>query len=202
MSNAAKSSTALLSTHSSSSSENDNLEAAQETVQQLALLQHDSEEEDINDELHEENNDETTKLSEYHAKNYFNSTVDGKDVQVLFAMAIGCHMRNIPSHKDPPFSKSKVKWSRLFLIGNDLDQDAECSITLMTMTMTNKLNTKFMSLLMVRTESLSFANAQPMCYTCGILHTNMTSSILSDNNYDQNQVLMVMPDQVWMQPNL
>ena len=28
----------------------------------------------------------------------------GKDVQVLFAMAIGCHMRNLPSHnKDPPF---------------------------------------------------------------------------------------------------
>ena len=23
-------------------------------------------------------------------------------------MAIGCHLRNLPSHKDPPFSKSKV----------------------------------------------------------------------------------------------
>ena len=90
------------------SSENDNLEAAQETAQQLALLQHDSEEEDNNDELHEENNDEPTKLSEYHAKKYFNSTMGGKDVWVLFAMAIGCHMRNLPSHKDPPFSKSKV----------------------------------------------------------------------------------------------
>ena len=32
----------------------------------------------------------------------------GKDVWVLFAMAIGCHMRNLRSHKDPPFSKSKV----------------------------------------------------------------------------------------------
>ena len=72
------------------------------------MLQHDSEEEDNNDELHEENNDETTKLLEYHAKNYFSSTMGGKDVRVLFAMAIGCHMRNLPSHKDPPFSKSKV----------------------------------------------------------------------------------------------
>ena len=110
MNNAAKSSTALLSTHSSSSSssENDNLEAAQEIAQQLALLQHDSKEEDNIDELYEENNDETTKLSEYHTKNYFNSTMGGKDVRVLFAMAIGCHKRNLPSHKDPPFSKSKV----------------------------------------------------------------------------------------------
>ena len=108
MNNAAKLSTALLSTHSSSSSENNNLEAAQETAQQLALLQHDSKEEDNNNELLEENNDETTKLSEYHAKNYFNSTMGRKDVWALFAMAIGCHMRNLPSHKDPPFSKSKV----------------------------------------------------------------------------------------------
>ena len=91
-----------------SSSENDNLEAAQETAQQLAVLQHDSEEDDNNAELHEENNDETTKLLEYHAKNYFNSTMGGKDVWVLFAMAIGCNMRKLPSHKDPPFSKSKV----------------------------------------------------------------------------------------------
>ena len=106
MNNAAKLSTALLSTHSSSSSETDNIEAAQETAQQLALLQHDSEEEDNNDELHEENNDETTKLLEYHAENYFNSTMGGKDVQVLFAMAIGCHTRNLHSHKHPPFSKS------------------------------------------------------------------------------------------------
>ena len=48
-----------------SSSENINLEVAQETAQQLALLQHGSKEEDNNTELHEENNDETTKLSEY-----------------------------------------------------------------------------------------------------------------------------------------
>ena len=87
-----------------SSSENDNLEAAQETALQLALLQCNSKEDNNNTELHEENNDETTKLLEYHAKNYFNSTMGGKDVH----MAIGCNMRKLPSHKDPPFSKSKV----------------------------------------------------------------------------------------------
>ena len=32
----------------------------------------------------------------------------GKDVRVLFTMAIGCNTRNLPSDKDPPFSKSKV----------------------------------------------------------------------------------------------
>ena len=55
---------------------------------------------------------------------------------------------------------------------------------------------------MEMTESLSFMNAQLMCYTGGILHTNMTFWILSDNNYSPNQVSIVMPDQVWMQPNL
>ena len=97
MNNVSKRSNALLSTHSSTSSENDTLQAAQE----------DSKEEDAinDDELQEENE---TKLSEYHVKNYFNSTMGGKDVRVLFAMAIGCNTRNLPSDKDPPFSKSKV----------------------------------------------------------------------------------------------
>ena len=96
-----------------SSSEDDNLEAAQETAQQHALLHHDSEEDDNNAELHEENNDETTKLSEFHAKNYFNSTMGGKDVWVLFAMAIGCNTRKLRSHKNPPFSKSKVNHTEI-----------------------------------------------------------------------------------------
>ena len=80
MSNVSKRSNALLSANSSTSSGNDTLQAAQE----------DSKEEDVinNDELPEENE---TKLSEYNAKNYFNSTMGGKDVQVLFAMAIGCN---------------------------------------------------------------------------------------------------------------
>ena len=30
-------------------------------------------------------------LTEYHAKNYFNSTMGGKDLRVLFAMAVGCN---------------------------------------------------------------------------------------------------------------
>ena len=95
--NVSKRSNALLAMHSSTSSENDTLQAAQE----------DSKEEDAinDDELQEEN---ATKLSEYHAKNYFNSTMGGMDVRVLFAMGIGCNTRNLPSDKDPPFSKSKV----------------------------------------------------------------------------------------------
>ena len=48
------------------------------------------------------------KLTEHHAKNYFNSTMGGKDLRVLFVMAIGCHSRDIPDHKEPPFSQSKV----------------------------------------------------------------------------------------------
>ena len=97
MSNVSKRSNALLSANSSTSSENDTLQATQE----------DSKEEDVinDDELPEENK---TKLSEYNAKNYFNCTMGGKDVRVLFAMAIGCNTRNLPSDKDPPFSKSKV----------------------------------------------------------------------------------------------
>ena len=102
MNNVSKRSNALLSTHSSTSSENDTLQAAQE----------DSKEEDTinDDELQEENE---TKFLEYHMKNYFNSTMGGKDVRVLFAMAIGCNTRNLPSDKDPPFSKSKVYHTKI-----------------------------------------------------------------------------------------
>ena len=53
------------------------------------------------------------KLTEHHAKNYFNSTMGGKDLRVLFAMAIGCHSRDIPDHKEPPFSQSKVYHSEV-----------------------------------------------------------------------------------------
>ena len=37
----------------------------------------------------------------------------GKDLRVLFAMAIGCHSRDIPDHKEPPFSQSKVYHSEV-----------------------------------------------------------------------------------------
>ena len=53
------------------------------------------------------------KLTEHHAKNYFNSTMGGKDLRVLFAMAIGCHSRDILDHKEPPFSQSKVYHSEV-----------------------------------------------------------------------------------------
>ena len=53
------------------------------------------------------------KLTEHHAKNYFNSTMGGKDLHVLFAMAIGCHSRDILDHKEPPFSQSKVYHSEV-----------------------------------------------------------------------------------------
>ena len=79
--------------------------------QKMTLYRHSKEEDAINDdELQEENE---TKLLEYHAKNYFNSMMGGKDVQVLFAMAIGCNTRNLPSNKDPPFSKSKVYHTKI-----------------------------------------------------------------------------------------
>ena len=45
-----------------------------------------------------------SKLTEFHAKNYFNSTMGGKDLCVLFAMAIGCNSMDLPDHKEPPFS--------------------------------------------------------------------------------------------------
>ena len=48
----------------------------------------------------DEQESSTTKLSPYHAKNYFNSTMGGKDLRVLFAMAIGCTTRDLPEHKD------------------------------------------------------------------------------------------------------
>ena len=51
---------------------------------------------------------EEMKLTEFHDKNYFNSTMGGKDLHVLFAMAIGCHSMDIPDHKDPLFCQSKT----------------------------------------------------------------------------------------------
>ena len=49
-----------------------------------------------------------SKLMEFHAKNYFNSTMGGKDLHVLFAMAIACNSMGVPDHKEPPFSRSKT----------------------------------------------------------------------------------------------
>ena len=52
----------------------------------------------------DEEEEQEPKLTEFQMKNYFNSTMGGKDLQVLFAMAIGCNSMDIPGHKDPPFS--------------------------------------------------------------------------------------------------
>ena len=54
-----------------------------------------------------------SKLTEFHVKNYFNSTMGGKDLRVLFAMAIGCNSMDLPDHKEPPFSRSKTYHSEI-----------------------------------------------------------------------------------------
>ena len=60
------------------------------------------------DDNDDEEQQEEMKLTEFHAKNYFNSTMGSKDLRVLFTMAIGCHSMDIPDHKDPPFCQSKT----------------------------------------------------------------------------------------------
>ena len=56
---------------------------------------------------------EQSKLMEFHAKNYFNSAMGGKDLRVLFAMAIGCNSMDLPDHKEPPFSRLKTYHSEI-----------------------------------------------------------------------------------------
>ena len=66
-----------------------------------------------NDDDDDEEEQEEMKLTEFHAKNYFNSTMGGKDLRVLFAMAIGIHSMDIPDHKDPLFCQSKTYHSEI-----------------------------------------------------------------------------------------
>ena len=61
----------------------------------------------------DEEEQEEMKLTEFHAKNYFNLTMGGKDLHVLFTMAIRCHSMDIPSHKDPLFCQSKTYYSEI-----------------------------------------------------------------------------------------
>ena len=49
----------------------------------------------------------------YHAKQYFNSTMGGKDLRVLFAMAVGSNSHELPNLKDPPFCKAKAYHSEV-----------------------------------------------------------------------------------------
>ena len=37
----------------------------------------------------------------------------GKDLHALFVMAVGCNTRELPDHKDPPFSKAKAYHSEI-----------------------------------------------------------------------------------------
>ena len=73
----------------------------------------DNEPSDNENQEEEQETEPTTKMSPYHAKSYFNSTMGGKDLHVLFGMGIGCHTRNFPDHKDLPFSKSKAYHSEV-----------------------------------------------------------------------------------------
>ena len=75
----------------------------------------DNEPSDNDNQEEEQETEPTTKMSLYHAKNYFNSTMGGKDLRVLFGMAIGCHTCNLLDHKDPPFSTSKAYHSEVKL---------------------------------------------------------------------------------------
>ena len=52
-------------------------------------------------------------LTQYHTKNYFNSTMGGKDLRLSFAMAVGCNSRKLPDYNDPPLSKSKAYHSEV-----------------------------------------------------------------------------------------
>ena len=56
---------------------------------------------------------QSNKLMEFHGKSYFNSMMGGKDLRVLFAMAIGCNSKDLPDHKEPPFSRSKTYHSEI-----------------------------------------------------------------------------------------
>ena len=61
----------------------------------------------------DDGNRQQSKLTEFHVKNYFNSTMGGKDLRVLFTMAIGCNSMDLPDHKEPPFSRSKTYHSEI-----------------------------------------------------------------------------------------
>ena len=61
----------------------------------------------------DDDNQQQSKLTEFHVKNYFNSTMGGKDLRVLFTMAIGCNLMDLPDHKEPPFSRSKTYHSEI-----------------------------------------------------------------------------------------
>ena len=56
--------------------------------------------------VNKEGNDSNAKKNEFYCKEFFNSTMGGRDVRVLFAMSIGME-GEFPQHDKPPFSTSK-----------------------------------------------------------------------------------------------
>ena len=73
------------------------------------LASSDSEEEDSNISPKKNGTNDSAGINIYFCESYFNSTMGGRDVRVLFAMSEGIlpHVAAIPRHKDPPFSLSK-----------------------------------------------------------------------------------------------
>ena len=61
----------------------------------------------------DDDNGQHSKLTKFHVKNYFNSTMGGKDLCMLFTMAIGCNSMDLPDHKEPPFCRSKTYHSEI-----------------------------------------------------------------------------------------
>ena len=91
------------SSGSSSTSSNSSMSSSNASV---------SDEKSLTTEDEQETADEQP-LTQYHAKNYFTSTMGGKDLQLLFAMAIGCNSHELPDHNNPPFSKAKAYHSEV-----------------------------------------------------------------------------------------
>ena len=59
------------------------------------------------------NNKNHTPNNRTSCKELFQLYNGGKDLCVLFAMAIGCHSQDVLDHKEPPFSQSKVYHSEV-----------------------------------------------------------------------------------------
>ena len=75
----------------------------------------DNEPSDDDNEEEEQEAEPTTKMSPYHVKNYFNSTMGGKDLRVPFGMAIGCHTRNLPDESTIDSNENEKK-ETLYLV--------------------------------------------------------------------------------------
>ena len=100
-------------TKTNSPSDSSSSIAEAEAEEHEPILEDVSDSDNDSDDDDNEKEKEESKLTEFHAKNYFNSTMGSKDLRVLFAMAIGCNSMDIPDHKDPPFCRSKTYHSEI-----------------------------------------------------------------------------------------